>query len=512
MTTTDASLTEAALPPAIGSEESLPDGWDLVRDSGISPLHQSELASDPALRQEFLAGAGVMGVHGRGKTLKPQQLRLADVLNAGETETAALMARRTSKTTSLFAWLIGRCVSREGYRAAYTQCTTATKARERFRKDVIQPLERMWPDAQGGKWRIFKTNGAERIEFANGSLLQVMGPESEAFRGDTWDVVVLDEAGEAGPEMSEDLMQGILPTFDTQPGAQLVIAGTAAKFREGNLLWGALLDGRAGHAGILEYAAPDDTDETRMSDWDYVAALVLAAHPGIGTLTTMEVAYRRWQKLSPRQFAEEYLSIFGTIGAAEAFVDLEAWQDEAVKGELPAMPTDRAVGLAVAVHPDQSCAAIMAAWRDDAGKGCLLVVDYRAGTKWLPKRAKELAAKLRTPVLYDNAGPVLVEVEVMQRMRPRPRLDPQTWANVSTAAGLFMKENGDRNIVHWDQEELNTAVRLATKRGTPTSNRWAFGRREAGDSIIALEAGSLALRWADEHPKRATLRPTTKAG
>ncbi|TDW64763.1 phage terminase large subunit-like protein [Curtobacterium sp. PhB25] len=507
---TAASLTEAAQPPAYGSEDSLPDGWDLVRDSGIPPLHQSKLSDDPSLRAEFIAGAQVMGVHGRGKSLKPQQLRLADVLNAGETETGVLMSRRTAKTTSLFAWLIGRCVSRDGYRAAYTQCTTGAKARERFRKDVIQVLERMWPDAQGGKWRIFKTNGAERIEFANGSLLQVMGPESEAFRGDTWDVVVLDESGEAGADMSDDLMQGILPTFDTQPDAQLVIAGTAAKFRDGNLLWMALAEGRRGEAGILEYAAPDSTDETRMGEWDYVAALVRSAHPGIDTLTTIEVAHRRWQKLSPRQFAEEYLSIFGTVGAAEAFVDLEAWQDEARKGDLPDPPTDRAVGLAAAVHPDQSCAVIMAAWRDDAGRACILVVDYRASTKWIAKRAKELAAKLRTPVVYDNAGTVLVEVEVMQRMRPRPRLDPQTWGNVSTAAGLFMKENAERNIVHWDQDELNTAVRLATKRGTATSSRWAFGRRDAGDSIIALEAGSLALRWVDEHPKRTNLRPSTR--
>lgn len=503
MTTTAGSLREAAQPPAYGSEDSLPDRWDLVRDSGIPPLHQSELSDDISQREEFLLGAGVMGVRSRGKTPQPQQLRLADVLNAGEDQTAVLIARRGAKTTSLFAWAIGRCLSREDYKIAYTQCTTATKARERFRKDVIQPLERMWPDAQGGKWKVHKTNGQERLEFANGSLLQVLGPEAEVFRGDAWDVAILDEAGEAGPEMSEDFLQGLLPTFDTRPGAQIIIAGTAAKYREGNLLWEALAEGRAGEEGVLEYAAPDDTDETRLDDWSYVEPVLLAAHPGIGTLTTLPTIKKRWKKFTPRAFAEEYLSIFGTVGAASAFVDLEAWQDEAVKGDLPDMPTDRAVGLAVAVHPDQSCAAIMAAWRDDAGKACLLVVDYRAGTKWLAKRAKELAAKLRTPIVYDNAGTVLVEVEVMQRMRPRPRLDPQTWGNVSTAAGLFMKENGERNIVHWDQEELNTAVRLATKRGTATSSRWAFGRREAGDSIICLEAGSLALRWADEHPKRA---------
>lgn len=505
MTATDASLREAAQPPAYGSDEFLSERWDPVRDSGIRPLHQSKLGADPEARREFLEGARLLGVFGRRKELKPQQLRLSDVCAEPWSTVGVLMPRRSSKTTSLFAVALGRCAEREDYLAAYTTCTTGIKARQRFKQDIVKPLQKLYPNPKEAPFRIYTSGGSERIEFANGSVFQVLPPIGEAFRSDAWDMIVLDEAGESSPEMSEDLLAGALATMDTRPDAQLVVAGTAAKFRDGNLLWTTLADGRLGRAstGIMEYAAPDDTDETTLLDWDVVQGLVLAAHPGVGTLTTLDVVRQRWEKLTPRQFAEEYLSIFGTVGAAEAFVDLEAWQHGATKGDLPDMPTDRAVGLAVAVHPDQSCAAVMAAWRDDAGKACMLVVDYRAGTKWVAKRAKELAAKLRTPIVYDNAGTVLVEVEVMQRMRPRPRLDPQTWGNVSTAAGLFMKENAERNIVHWDQDELNSAVRLATKRGTATSARWAFGRREPGESIICLEAASLALRWVDEHPRKA---------
>ncbi|TDW50991.1 hypothetical protein EDF52_10279 [Curtobacterium sp. PhB42] len=507
--TTAESLTEPPLPPALAAEVFYPEHWNITRDSGIPPLHQSELSEDQTLREEFLEGTRLLGVTGGRKEVKPQQLRLADVCNAGHSTIGVLLPRRSTKTTTLLALALGRCVSREDYLVGYTTCTTGQKARDRFRKDIVPVLERLFPDPASRAFKIRKAGGSERIEFDNGSIFQVLPPQGESFRSDAFDLIIFDEAGEASPEMTEDLLAGALPTFDTRPDAQLLVAGTAAKFREGNLLWDTLADGRAGNnsTGILEYAAADTTDMADLDDWDKVEALVAAAHPGVGVLTTMDVVKQRWGKLSRRQFAEEYLSIFGTAGAVQSFLNVEEWMAHGDSGALPPMPTDRTVGLAVTVHPDQSCAAITAAWRDDQGRACLLVVDYRSGSKWLAKRAKELAGKMRTPVIHDSTGTVVVEVEVMQRMKPRPRMAPQTWLDVSTSAALLAKEIDDGNVLHWNQDELTTAIQLVTKRGTPTSNRWAFGRREPGHSIITAEGASMALRYADANPKRARVRP-----
>jgi len=270
-------------------------------------------------------------------------------------------------------------------------------------------------------------------------------------------------------------------------------------------LWETLEDGRnqVAATGILEYAAPDDTDEATLDDWDKVERLILAAHPGIGNLTTLAVARARWEKLSRRQFAEEYLSIFGRVGAVETFFDMGKWDAAGVENELPDMPTDRAVGLAVVVHPDQSCAVITAAWRDDDEKACLLVVDYREGTKWLPARVKELATKLRTPILYDTQpGPTVLAVETTQRMRPRPLIAGQHWPDVAKAAALLKQEADDENVVHWVQSDLTEAVRLVVKRDVRMAKGWAFGRADYGESIIAAEGVALALRWADENPRK----------
>lgn len=506
--TPPASLTAGRGTPRLGSTDFLSDDWDEQRDSGIRPLHESKLNDDAALRQEFIEGARLMGVHGGRKSLKPQQMRLADVCNEPSDTVAVLLPRRSTKTTTLFALALGRCASREEYFVGYTTCTTGTKARDRFRKDIVPVLERLYPDMKQAPFKIRKAGGSERIEFDNGSIFQVLPPQGESFRSDAFDLIIFDEAGEASPEMTEDLMAGALATMDTRPDAQLVVAGTAAKFREGNLLWDTLVDGRDGKASILEYAAPDDTDldsidKADPGNWPTAEKLALMAHPGIGTLTTIDVVRKRWEKLTTRQFAEEYLSIFGRIGSVTTFFDMDKWAKAAEPGTLPTMPDDRAVGLAVVVHPDQTCAGIFAAWRDDAGKACLLVVDYRNDTKWLPARAKELSVKMRTAIVYDTQpGPTALEVEVTQRMRPRPLLAGQKWGDVKTAAALLKKEADDGNVRHWDQPDLTEGIRLVIKRDSLAANGWAYGRKDYDTSIIAAEGVALALRWADENPKR----------
>lgn len=92
-------------------------------------------------------------------------------------------------------------------------------------------------------------------------------------------------------------------------------------------------------------------------------------------------------------------------------------------------------------------------------------------------------------------------------MRPAIRLTPQRWGDVSTAASLLTKEIQSENVHHWGEESLSSAVRLATKRGTRESKRWAFGRPSDEDDITSLEAAAIALRLFDEAPPRAALKP-----
>lgn len=508
--------------PAVGSQVSLSktvehNEIEAILAEGIDPRFMSETTGAERYRTEFQTGAWMMGMLDNGKTLKPQQWKLAEVCNAYDDAAerplhkfiSTLMPRRSAKSTSLLALALGRCYHRPGYLVGYTVCTTGLKARDRFHKDIRPPLERIlraWDDEHGKESRPFeirKSGGSERIEFANGSILQVLPPEGDKFRSDAYDMIILDEAGEATPEMGADLLDGCLATLDTRPHGQFIIAGTAGDYREGNLLWDALEDGRQGllRTGIIEYSAPDHTSDAELAAWEptdehphgNVKQLVLDSHPGIGTLTTLDDIELNHHK-RPAATAREYLGIFGIAGAVGGLVDVEKFGHLKIDTPMPPRPPAKAV-FGIAVHPNQKSAAIVAAWRAK-GKARLLVVDHRPGTQWLAEKAGKLSRKYSLPIAHDSNGPVLVEVDLLARQRPKPRLLKQSFGDVKTSAALIVKEIELGNVEHWGQESLNEAARLATKRRVGPQ-AWAIGRGDEDDDVIVLEALSFALREYD---------------
>lgn len=489
------------------------EDWDSLRDSHTPPRYVSSFDGGDSLRAEFMAGADLLGIADK---LQPQQLVIADALNAVNAEghplnpmVGVLIPRRSSKTTSILAVLLGRCASRPNYRVAFTLATTGQKARDRFRADIVGPLERLYPDENNRPFRIRKAAGSEAIEFENGSLFRVLTPSGESFRSDAFDCVFVDEAGEATPETTTDLLTGILPTMDTRPDAQIIIAGTAAKYRTGNMLWDVLQKGRAGEDeyGIVEYAASQDVTVDDIPDWDAAVPLVLEAHPGIGTLTTLAKVKRNFDALPREQFMREYLSVFEDAGFSESAVNLRRWLAAQLDTDAPEPPKRFAIGVAVTLN--QTAASIVAAWRED-GDARVLVLDHRPGTVWVADRLRELA-KYKVPIVYNNIGTTRAEIDALLFDRAvKPYLKPQTMTNVSTAAALFVREVDNGRIGHWDDQALLTAVQTARKR--QMANAWGFGRGNNPDAdITALEAASMALRVYDEQPAKKPMVMLTAA-
>jgi hypothetical protein len=455
------------------------------------------------LREEFLSGAEAMGLVGRQKVLQPQQLVLADALNAGMKFTSVLMPRRSTKTTTLLAWIIGRCLSRPDYLAVYGVLTTQKKARDRFVKDIVPVLERVYA-GRHMPFTIRTANGTERLTFDNGSIFQIAGPHGGDYRSDSYDLIVLDEAGEADPETGEDVLSAALPTMDTRPDAQLVIAGTAADYRTGNLLWDELELGRAGvprHA-IVDYSVDDEKD-LDLSTWASVEPLVIASHPGVGRLTSIESIEDNYRVLGDR-FPAEYLGIFGKVGTT-SFLNVPKWSAQADTGALPSPPAH--FRLAYTVHLLGRSASIVAAWRDKEGRACGLVLAHKAGSNWVSAEVKRLSTKYRVPVRYDAArGVDQVVAESLERMRPKPRLEKATWPEVSSAAVLLLKEIEDGNVVHWAQAPLDAAVAAATKRASAAAKRWTFGvSDEETEDVSPLSAWALALHAFDQAKVRQPL-------
>jgi len=502
MTDPKQSFDRGSNTPARGSTTFPPESWDAFKSTALMPRFVTEHTSSLADRLAFLEGARALRLYGR-KALVPQQLVIADVLNANARFTDILAPRRTTKTTSVLAWLVGRCLDREEYFCAYGMMTNQKKARQRFLKDVYAPLDREFPDKKARPFTLSKGNGQEGVSFHNGSSLQFFGPQPDDYRSEAFDVIVLDESGEADPDVAHEVLAAGAPTQDTRPDPMLVRAGTGGKYRKGNLLWDGLELGRAGavrHA-IADYSI-EDTDISEM-EWEQIAQLLLLSHPGIGNLTTLEAVHDDLNLMGRESFGREYFGMFDRASTDTLF-DLQLWDSKGRKGALPQPPAKFALTLSVGANGGS--ASISAVWREK-GVACVLLLAHDLGTGWVRKKAAHLALKYRTPLVYDGGlGSTGAEIEGIKQERPLPRLAPQTWPQVSTAAALLAKEIDAGNVRHWNQEPLNDAIRSVRRRGTPESKRWAFGS-VGGSDITPLESISMGLRYYDELPKRAPLKP-----
>ena len=456
----------------------------------IEPSYRSPGEIDS---EAFALGSQAMRLERAGRTLKPQQFEVAAVLGAGHRFNAITMPRRSTKSTSIVGWEIGRCMTRPEHHAALTFGSTAKTARTWYTREVVSALDRASHAGLPVDWRLYRAAGMERITFTNDSTLHIVGPSGDEFRSQEYTDIIIDEAQEVDPETGSDLLSAILPTMDTNPDAMLVLSGTAGRRRGGCILWDQLERGRAGEGGILEYAAPQTLALEDYEDWDAVAALLERHHPGLASgMTTLEILRGNFDRIRDKSlFAGEYLGVWGTEGSNLGVFDAGAWNAGALHDtQLPTPPARFA--LAFASAPTQHAAAIVAAWRGSDGMAQLLVVDHREGTRWLADRVAELARRYRTTAYHDDFGTVLVEVDKMTRMRPKPQVDGLNTRDTSTAAAKLVEEVHAGTVRHYDQGPLTSAVLLARRRDIGTK-AFAYGRGDKLDDISAVEAASIAL-------------------
>lgn len=496
------------------------------------PLHATPLPPElDVCLEPFWAGCRLLGVRSVGS----QQVEIARLLLAEvggvplHPEVVIEEPRRAAKTTSIWSVLLGLCATRKGFLVVVT-AQTYVKARERF-LDVYRTISRR----NVGDF-IVKRGAAEMaIEWTNGSRLWVVTPEGGAFRGDGADRIFFDEAQEHDREKTEDLLGGALALMDTRfsddadltdddakTNGQLIVSGTAGEGRSG-MLWDFLERGRADQIAIIEYAVPEGTpvaldaqsEEGRAgieAGWQVSTSgkLVLnepalrAAHPGIGTLTTMGTVRNRFTALTLAAFQREYGGQWPIDVNARA-IDPGLWKHGLVTTPPP-KPQHFTLGYDVA--PDQSVAALVAAWRDEQGRPWLEVIRHEQGDAWLPKAIHKVTSSSQsTRVGYDKIGPNQSIADTLERTaRPKPRLYALGTADIVAGASTLMAELQSGRLRHVEDVALDTAADVATRRSIGDGS-WAWGRRKSGD-ISTLVAGTNALKLYDADRRTHTAAVT----
>lgn len=461
-----------------------------------TPAFLSEWPADTDI-SEAECGAGWLGL-----PLFPQGVQVASVMSAVKPSPVAAsgvvplyrhvvieMARRSTKTTAALAVLLGRCLQRPGYTVA-SIAQTGVKAREKLLE--VQAAVRAAGFERNGFGTCLQGMGDTRINFTNGSMWKALPPDPAAFRSAAYDAVLIDEAGELDPDKAQLLLAGILPTLDTRPTAQVIVAGTPGETRAG-LLWTRLEQLRSGRPnfGGVVYEAPDRSAfldrETGAPDWELLARV----HPGIGTLTDAQTIVDSLEDMGLDRWQREYLCLWPRNAAASA-LDVDAWEDCLAAGGLPPRP-DR-VGLAWEIDPDGRRAALVAAWRDADDIAHLEVLGCEAGSDWLPRTVRAAEEKHRCQSVYDPIGQNLEAAERMRRAPFRSRTQPLKLRDQVGAAARIDKLITQRRIVQYGQADLDEAVRGAVWRPAGTDGR-LFSRKASTASVACLVAAAAAL-WA----------------
>lgn len=477
------------------------------------PTYASPIPEDTDL-SVALAGAELLGVG-----LFEQGRQVAGLLEARDDEGGALypdavvqMPRRSTKTTSVMATILGRAKTREGYRCVIT--AQSGNIASRILLDHAEMMIRAGHCVESREARsgttatavLYRNGGREHLDFpATGARVWVVPPDAGAVRSAAADDIVIEEAGEHDPERFAAFMTGVLPLMDTRgPLAQLIMAGTPGVVRQGPF-WEALEAGRNGTEqglGILDYSARDDDDPEDRAVWARVHPGPSSIRPDGSPLTPMATLEKRFAKLGAVRFAREYLCQWPPDFNVSA-IDQQTWRDRAVPGLT--LPERFAISVDVA-HTGEA-AAVAAAWRDDDGHPCAALLEYRPGFQWVPDVVKAIKTKHGrnvAAIAIDDIGMNKSVLETLERMRvkvTRPGMKSMQGACVTFVADLPH---------HQDQPPLNAAVGVANWRVTEGGR--LFGRKSAAADISPLVACAEALWAYDQAPVRQPLTIVSSAG
>ena len=401
-----------------------------------------------------------------------------------------VVPRQQGKSAAMGAAMVERAVTGGDRTVAYTAQDRGIAAERVIEQLYDRQLAR---SPMRGYAKVRRTNGSERVTFANGSRIMVTALTDTAGHGLTLDLGLIDEAWS---QRDMSLPQAFLPAMVTRPAAQRWVVSTVGDGTDELLQFyqraGAdAVDDPDSRVCYLEWSAEPGDDPDDPATW-------AACMPALGHTITFDTIRAQRASLPTAEFERAYLCRRPPNGGLERVLTEAAWT-AALDGR--AVPADPVV-LAVEVAYDRSAATIAACGTYGGGRA-VEIVEHRPGTGWLLERVVALYDRHRpTAIVVDTAGPAApLHAELQARRLPVVTLAAR---DMAAACGAFYDDVVNGRLYHRGDTELDAAVAGATRRAL--ANAWAWERRSATVDITPLVAATLA-RWGHaDRPPTAVFR------
>lgn len=398
------------------------------------------------------------------------------------------------------------CAAVLGMRVLYTAHRART-ARKMFRAiaDFVQGSTD-WRRALRYPQGIYKAPGYEGVYFTSphggaGGSIEFM-TRGAGVRGDTADVILIDEAQELTAEQEEALLPASIAgsAVTRRLSQQVVYIGTPPDEKTRGTVFQDAHD--KAHAGVLygswwlEWAAakpigPDDGQAAALE-------AMYATNPALGYRIRESNLLERWAKMTPEGFAREHLGWWADYRTAGVLIDAATWEAAATTAPAPAgvrclgvkfEPSGLRASLCVAVRPSGGGPyRIEQAGQYDTAHGLEPLINdlLRAA----PKAAE---------VCADGGGYAQTLCErLIARGVPAAKVHRPSSLEVSAAASNLLSMLKEGQVQHYagdGQKLLDESATMTARRAVGRSGGFSFASTEEAYAE-PIEAAALALLWA----------------
>lgn len=440
-----------------------------------------------------------------GKPLMPWQRHVADIateiLPDGSYKYQTVLVtvpRQSGKTTLVGPVQLYRLMKHDGRKGFYT-AQTGKDARARF-NDLVSlvqesPIEELF--------RLRHAAGSESMTLPNRSSLNIFAPGPAAVHGETPLIVTLDEIWKHDEIRGNELMGAIGPAMITVKQRQLWLISTMGTAQ--SVFMNKLIErGRQGEPGLayFEWSMPDGADPYDPETW-------AGFHPAYGiTIDQASMAIEASNYVdNPGEWMRAYMN--RRTEAEDPIIGTEDFRALGNIGPEDA-PLRSKVAISYEVGINNTCAAVVASWRDEAGMPCNAIVHAAPGTAWLVPFVRMLAREWLPAVIAADDGGATRRItdELMNPVsKDTPPLDVFTVGarDHGTACDAWLTWARDDRILRWDgSRSMAAAVANAVIR--KMSGGITFSREHSTAPIPSLIAGAMGL-WAYDHREESLGKP-----
>src|SRR5690625_4110808 len=348
---------------------------------------------------------------------------------------------------------------------------------------------------EGDDFHKIKASGRESIELVGGGRIDFRARTGTGGLGESFDLLVIDEA----QEYTDDQRSALMYTIAASQNPQTIMIGTPptpissgtvyTKYRE-NALYGATED-----SGWAEWSVEKESDPRDKELW-------YQANPSLG----LRVSERNIQSEvgnDDLDFNIQRLGLWIQYNQKSAISENE-WKELHVD-ELPKLKGKLFVGIKYGYDGTNVAMSIAVKTEDD--KIFVEAIDcqsLRNGHAWIIHFLRN--ADVQTVVVDGANGQKILE-EAMKEAKLKPPILP-TVKEIIVANSMFEQALFQQTIVHRSQPSLFQVVTNCEKRPIGTSGGFGY-RSQIEENDIALMDSMILAHWAcveAKEPKKQKIR------